>query len=404
VIKSEGAYESMSRRKISIALAAVMLILAAAACQMSGQTVLPGVPTLEALITQQPGLPSANQGTGLTADESALETLFQQVSPGVVALKVTTETGGGLGSGFVFDADGHIVTNYHVVDGADQVEVDFPSGFKVFGDVVGKDPDSDLAVIAVDAPADELHPLTLGDSDLLQVGQVVAAIGNPFGLYSTMTTGIVSALGRTSESLRPQDPNNPTVGRYSMGALIQTDAAINPGNSGGPLFNLDGQVVGLNRAIETTSVNASGEPLNSGVGFSIGSNVLARIVPELIKNGTYVYPYLGISFMDDLPLDLIQQLDLKANTGAYVATVVPGGPGDEAGLQAGTESLNIDGLDLKKGGDLVIAVDGKPIKTFDELIGYMITHKSPGDVMTLTILRGEQQMDVDVTLGERPAQ
>jgi 2-alkenal reductase len=189
-----------------------------------------------------------------------------------------------------------------------------------------------------------------------------------------------------------------------MGALIQTDAAINPGNSGGPLFNLDGQVIGLNRAIETNSVNSTGEPVNSGVGFSIGSNVLARIVPELIQNGTYTYPYLGISFMDDLPLELIQQLDLKANNGAYVATVVPDGPGDKAGIQAGTEPLNINGLDLHKGGDLVIAVDGKPIKTFDELIGYMITHKSPGDVMTLTILRGDQQMDLDVTLGERPAQ
>jgi S1-C subfamily serine protease len=397
----------MSRKKVSVGLAAMALILAGVACQVGGATILPNAPTLQAPVLQpsQPTAPVAtgNQGAaGLASDQNTLEALFQKVSPGVVALKVTTDQGGGLGSGFVYDTAGHIVTNYHVVDGANQIEVDFPSGYKTYGKVVGLDPDSDLAVVSVDAPASELHPLTLGDSDKLQVGQVVAAIGNPFGLYSTMTTGIVSALGRTSQSLRPQDSS--TQGRYSMGAIIQTDAAINPGNSGGPLFNMDGEVVGLNRAIETTSTTTTGEPVNSGVGFSIGSNVLQRVVPELIKNGKYVYPYLGISFMDDLPLDVIQKLGLKANVGAYVESVVPGGPADKAGVQAGTQPLTVNGLDINQGGDLVTAVDGKPIKTFDELISYMITHKSPGDTMTLTILRGDQQLDVSITLGSRPTQ
>jgi S1-C subfamily serine protease len=307
----------MVNRKIALSLVAMALILAGAACQWGGaNTGLPALPTLPALAAPTAAPQSSgDQGSILATDQNVLEKLFEQVSPGVVALKITTDQGGGLGSGFVFDTDGHVVTNYHVVDGATQVEVDFPSGFKAFGDVVGKDPDSDLAVVKVDAPASELHPLTLGDSDGLKVGQVVAAIGNPFGLYSTMTTGIVSALGRTSQSLRPQDST--TVGRFSMGAIIQTDAAINPGNSGGPLFNLDGEVIGLNRAIETTSVNATGEPVNSGVGFSIASNVLKRVVPGLIANGKYIYPYLGISFIDDLPLEVIQALDLKSNTGAY---------------------------------------------------------------------------------------
>jgi 2-alkenal reductase len=287
-----------------------------------------------------------------------------------------------------------------VVEGANQVEVDFPSGHKVFGEVIGLDPDSDLAVVKVDAPATELHPLSLGDSDQVQVGQLVAAIGNPFGLYGTMTTGIVSALGRTSPSLRPTE--SVTAGRYSMGGVIQTDAAINPGNSGGPLFNLNGEIIGLNRAIETNSVTLAGDPVNSGVGFAIGSNIVKRVVPELIANGKYTYPYLGISFMDDLPLAIIQELELGASSGAYVATVVAGGPADEAGIQAGTEPISAAGLDIAKGGDLVIAADGTPIKTFDELIGYMVIHKSPGDVITLTILRGDEQLDIQVTLGERP--
>jgi len=394
----------MVNKKIALSLAAIALIMAGAACQFTGASPLALLPTLTAPTTApQTTVAQGTQGTQgsiLTADQNVLESLYQQVSPGVVALKVTTAQGGGLGSGFVYDTNGNIVTNFHVVDGATQVEVDFPSGYKVFGNVVGKDPDSDLAVVKVDAPASELHPLTLGDSDGLQVGQVVAAIGNPFGLYSTMTTGIISALGRTEQSLRPQD--SATQGRYSMGAIIQTDAAINPGNSGGPLFNLDGQVIGLNRAIETTSTNATGDPVNSGIGFSIGSNVLKRVVPELISKGSYTYPYMGLSFIDDLPLDMIQALGLKSNTGAYVTSVVAGGPADKAGIVAGTEPLSNQGAGLNKGGDLVVAVDGKPIKTFDELISYLITQKSPGETITLTILRGDQQLDVPLTLGERP--
>jgi 2-alkenal reductase len=358
----------VKNRRNALLLVVIVLVLASAACQFGPTTDLPLV------LPSQAPVESSEPVSLLPENQNVLETLYEQVSPGVVALKVTTADGGGLGSGFVFDTDGHVVTNYHVVEGATQVEVDFLSGYKTFGEVVGEDPDSDLAVVKVDAPASELHPLLVGDSDQLKVGEVVAAIGNPFGLYSSMTTGIVSALGRTSQSLRPQDST--TQGRYSMGAVIQTDAAINPGNSGGPLFNLDGEIIGLNRAIETTSVNATGDPLNSGVGFAIASNVLKRVVPELIATGRYIYPYLGISFIDDLPLEIIQELDLKSNTGAYVTTVVPGGPADQAGIQAGTEASGVEGLSLNRGGDLVIAADGKPVRTFDELIGYLITQKS----------------------------
>ena len=392
----------MTKKRVSLALVSVALLLATAACSVGANPLAAFVPTLQTPTAPQTGAnqSSGNQGSIIPSDQSALESLYKQVSPGVVAIKVTTDQGGGLGSGFVYDANGDIVTNYHVVNGATQVEVDFPSGFKVYGKVIGQDPDSDLAVIKVDAPASELHPLTIGDSDALQVGQMVAAIGNPFGLYSTMTTGIVSALGRAQQSLRAADSS--TTGTYSMGAVIQTDAAINPGNSGGPLFNLDGEVIGLNRSIETTQTTNTGEPVNSGIGFSIASNVLKRVVPGLIANGKYNYPYLGISFMDDLPLEAIQALGLKNTYGAYVASVVKNGPADKAGVVAGTQPADIQGLNLNKGGDLVIAVDGKPIKTFDDLLAYMITHKSPGDVITLTIVRGDKQLDIPVTLGERP--
>ena len=384
----------MKKRRTTLLLVVIVLVLASAACQFGTTANLPlALPSQAPVVIGDPV-------SLMPEDQNVFEALYSQVSPGVVALKVTTADGGGLGSGFVYDTDGHVVTNYHVVDGATQVEVDFLSGYKAFGEVVGADPDSDLAVVKVDAPASELHPLTVGDSDQLNVGEVVAAIGNPFGLYSSMTTGIVSALGRTSQSLRPQDST--MQGRYSMGAVIQTDAAINPGNSGGPLFNLDGEIIGLNRAIETTSVNATGDPLNSGIGFAVASNVLKRVVPELISNGKYVYPYLGISFIDDLPLEVIQELGLKSNTGAYVTLVAAGGPADQAGIQAGTEASGVQSLSLNKGGDLVIAADGKPIKTFDELIAYLITQKSPGETVTLTVLRGDQRLEIAVVLGERP--
>ena len=244
----------------------------------------------------------------MTTDQDILVNLFSKVNPGVVAIKTLTDQGGALGSGFVFDNAGHVVTNYHVVEGANQLEVDFPSGFKAMGKVVGTDLDSDIAVIKVDAPAEDIHPLGLGDSEQLQVGQFVVAIGNPFGLDSSMTYGIVSALGRTLDSMRQSQDGT---GNFSAGGLIQTDAAINPGNSGGPLFNLNGEVIGINRAIRTDASNTTGEPINSGIGFAVPSSIIKRVVPVLIEKGKYDYPYLGITSIDDLPLDHVQQLGLE---------------------------------------------------------------------------------------------
>ena len=377
-------------KRIGIALTVIALTMLA--CSKS----YPAVSLTPVAVIEQPVQQSLPDGNSASQNQETLVALFQNVNPGVVAIKTIGAQAGSLGSGFVFDDLGHIVTNYHVVEGSRQVEVDFTSGFKVYGTVIGTDLDSDLAVIKVDAPASELHPLTLGDSDALRVGQTVIAIGNPFGLSSTMTVGIVSALGRTLDSLHTSSSG----GTFTAGDIIQTDAAINPGNSGGPLFNLNGEVVGINRAIRTVNTTESGEPLNSGIGFAVSSNIVKRVVPVLIEDGKYDYPYLGVSSMDELTLPVIEALGLKSQVGAYVTMVVPGGPADKAGLKAGTQQTSIDGLFA--GGDLVIAIDGRPVKTFDDLLRYLINSKSPGDTVVLTILRGEETLDITITLDKRP--
>jgi 2-alkenal reductase len=296
----------------------------------------------------------------------------------------------------VFDNEGHIVTNQHVVDGASQVEISFSSGYKAYGTVIGSDADADVAVIKVDAPAEEIHPLVIGDSDTLQVGQSVIAIGNPFGLNGTMTLGIVSGLGRTQPAHAA-----PAGGRFITADIIQTDAAINPGNSGGPLFNMNGEVIGINQSIRTDNFNeATGNAVNSGVGFSISINLVKRIVPVLIRDGKYEYPYLGISSRSDMSLPIIEALGLSTFTGAYVLDVTPGSPADLAGIKAGDTPTSIDGLNA--GGDLIVGFDGRPISTFDELLGLLTSNKSPGDSVVLTVLRDGQPVDVTVTLGNRP--
>jgi 2-alkenal reductase len=288
------------------------------------------------------------------------------------------------------------VTNYHVVEGASGLEVFFASGLKVRAKVIGQDLDSDLAVIKVDVPTDALVPLPLGDSDQVRVGQTAIAIGNPFGLAGTMTVGIVSAKGRTLESLRQAEGGT----FFSAGDVIQTDASINPGNSGGPLLNLAGEVIGVNRAIRTTGTTITGEPVNSGIGFAVSSNIVRRVVPVLIAQGKYDYPYLGISSREMLTLEQIEALGLPRQTGAYIVSVTPGSPADRAGLRGGSQPTRFAGLPA--GGDLIIAIDGQPVQAFSDMLSYLMKHKSPGDTVVLTIIRDNQEKEVSVTLGKRP--
>ncbi len=368
-------------------LASAVLVLAMLACQAPALQSQPAA--AQPVI---PVVPIDSNAANPASEQSGLVALFENVSPGTVAIL----TDQGQGSGFVYDGQGDIVTNYHVIEGANTIEVRFTSGFMAYGTVVGTDLDSDIAVIKVDAPAAELHPLPLGDSDSLKVGQTVVAIGNPFGLNSTMTVGIISALGRILDSVHDTPEGRP----FTAGDIIQTDAAINPGNSGGPLFNTSGEVIGINRAIRTESATVSGQPVNSGIGFAVSINIVKRVVPVLITNGKYDYPYLGIASMDSLSLEMIKALGLNTFTGAYVTDVVAGGPAEKAGVKAGTTPTNIPGL--LGGGDLIVAIDGREVRTFDELLAYLITNKGPGDSVVLSVLRNNEKVDVTVTLDKRP--
>jgi len=290
-----------------------------------------------------------------------------------------------LGSGFVYDIHGHIITNAHVVENAGKVDVTFVDGNSYSAEVVGKDEYADIAVLKIidDYTDENLQPLTLGDSTQLHVGQQVIAIGNPFGLSNTMTAGIVSQTGR----LLPNEKAG-----FSNPNVIQTDAAINPGNSGGPLLNLNGEVIGINTAIRSNT----GE--FSGVGFAVPSNMVKRVVPSLIEKGSYAHPWLGIAGTN-LNHELTQKLDLPKNyKGVLVSTVVKDGPADKAGLEEATYNANGE---LKEA-DVIVSVDKNPVKGMDDIITYVAENKSVGDKITLTINRNDKLIDLQVVLGKRP--
>lgn len=329
------------------------------------------------------------------AEELLLVNLYQRVNPGVVNVDVSFEHGNigltdfGSGSGFVYDAEGHIVTNNHVIADADEVRVTFADGVVLIAQVVGSDPYSDLAVLKVDPPEGyTLTPLELGDSDTVLVGQRVVAIGNPFGLQGTMTVGIVSGVGRTLEA-----QNN-----FSNPMIIQTDAAINPGNSGGPLLDSHGRVIGVNTAIRSTT------GANTGVGFAVPVNTVKRIVPQLIESGKAIYPYLGVSANPNVTLAaLALEYDLPVTQGVLINEVLPGSAADKAGLRGGDpdQEVNFRGTPVRLGGDIIIAIDGTPIHSFEELLGYLVSHTSPGQQIVITIVRDGETLDVPVTLGAR---
>jgi S1-C subfamily serine protease len=355
------------------------------------------LPTQQAIPTFTPAPPldtSAPQQTGpsLEVSNGALTSLYERVNPGVVSIAVNVERGGatgqGAGSGFLIDDQGHIVTNNHVVAGARSVVVTFFDGSQVGAEIVGVDPDSDLAVLIIDQVPENVHPLPLGDSDDVRVGEWVVAIGNPFMLNNSMTIGIVSAVGRTIPT---------EVTPFSIPQVIQTDAAINPGNSGGPLLNLRGEVVGVNESIAT----AGGVRANAGVGFAVPANIVRRVIPVLIEQGEFVWPWLGVEGTSNGML-ISQANNLDVQSGAYIDGVVEGGPADQAGLRGTTGTSQIDQLAVPVGGDVVIAADGQPINNFDELLNAIAFH-NPGDELTLTILRDGEQQDVTVTLAPRPS-
>lgn len=342
-------------------------------------------PTLTASPGQNPSS-SAN----LPIAQVSLVDLHNQLNPGVVNIQVLLQqggtTGGAEGSGFIIDKAGHIITNNHVVEGAYQVTIIFYNGLEEVAQIVGTDVYSDLAVLKVDKLLGDAHPLDLGDSDKVQTGQWVVAIGNPFGLTSSMSVGIVSAVGRTI-------PSGAT--RFSIPQSIQTDAAINPGNSGGPLLDLSGQVIGVNAQIQT-----SGTQANSGVGFAIPSNIVRMVAPMLIQEGVYQWPWLGVSG-GSLNLMSMQANNLDVQQGAYIDTVEPGGPAEKAGMQGSTGTKQVNGVPVPVGGDVVVAIDGKPVNNFDDLL-VAVAFRKPGETVNLTVLRNGSRQQVPVTLAPRP--
>ena len=320
--------------------------------------------------------------------------LFEKAEPAVIQVNVkkiqsegaTEEMPSGSGSGFVYDDTGHIITNNHVIDDALKITVTFLDGESYAAEIVGNDADLDLAVLKINARNSYLHHLEIGSSSELKVGQQVVAIGNPFGLSGSMTTGIVSQIGR----LLPQESG------YSIPNVIQTDAAINPGNSGGPLLNLNGEVVGINTAIQSETGNFT------GVGFAIPSDTVNKVVPILIRDGGIRHPWLGVSGID-IDYELAQIRGLDSTKGFLIVSVIEGSPADIAGLM-GTETREmIDGRDVPMDGDIIIKIDGELVRKIADILVHLQMEKLVGDEMVLTILRDGEVMDKTIFLGERPS-
>jgi len=315
--------------------------------------------------------------------------LFKKTEQGVV--KIETDANNSLsdrnmGSGFVYDILGHTITNAHVIDNATKVTVTFLDGNQYNAEIIGADKFTDIAVIKVNEKPRLLHPLDIGDSSDLLVGEQVAAIGNPFGLSGSMTSGIVSQLGRLMYS---PDPG------FSIPDVIQTDAAINPGNSGGPLLNMKGEVIGINTAIRSST----GE--FTGVGFAVPSNTIKKIVPSLIEEGKYHHPWMGITGIDIDP-ELAKIRELGSAKGFLVVTVIEGHPADDAGLQGVSKTVEIDGKEYPIDGDIIISVDGKEVRKINDLLVHLQREKSVGDEMILGVMRDGDLVHLTLTLAERP--
>ena len=357
--------------------------------------------SLVTLITINYSIKDSLASENITNKTQTLSELFKHVEKSVVQISSEDETtellGSRLGSGFVYDKNGHIITNNHVTAGGKDLHITFSDGTIYTGKVIGSDPHSDLAILLIDdVPKEKLFPLTLGNSSNLIVGQTVAAVGNPFGLSGSLTEGIISGLGR----LLPSTPENifgtdNRVASFSIPDIIQTDAAINPGNSGGPLLNLNGEVIGINSAIfSNTGVYA-------GVGFAIPSNTLKKVIPELLKNGSYPHPWLGITGIDVTP-DIAKKMNLTEARGFLVIDVNSNGPADKAGIRGGDKIDTIDGREVELGGDIILAIDGKPVRKIDDILSHLEREKSVGDNISLTIIRDGIVQEKTTVLQARP--
>ncbi len=379
----------------------------------SGQLSNPSIPSSQGLSSPPP---APTLSPDFFPEEAALAALYKRVNPSVVNIHIISQSLGlgdmtmpqlpypqpmpqipnmpntlprqGEGSGFVWDVQGHILTNHHVVKDASIIEVTFADDTRVEAQLVGSDPHSELAIIRVDPNETALYPVTLGDSDALVVGQYAVAIGNPFGQVGTMTRGIISALGRTFRASDSQ---------FSITEMIQTDASINPGNSGGPLLDSQGKVIGINTLILSQTGSSA------GVGFAIPINTAKRIVPDLIQTGKHEYAWLGV-VGTDLSSYVAKAMDLPANTkGALITEISPDGPAAQSGLQASTTQVQIHGIATNVGGDVIVAINGRPMTKMNDVLDFLANEARPNQTVSLTIIREGKQMNIDVKLGIRPS-
>ncbi len=377
------------RRLIPLA-GVVLLALACSAVSTIGPGSSPTATPIVIVATPTPLPPEVLQAAD--AEEQIVISVYERVSPSVVHITSRTQVFDffrgpvpreGTGSGFILDTQGRIVTNYHVIADAEEVEVVLADGTAASARVIGADAYYDLAVLQIDVDPSHLRPVELGSSSDLRVGQRVIAIGNPFGLDRTLTTGVISALGRTIE--RESGP--------ALGEAIQTDAAINPGNSGGPLLDSRGRVIGINTAIQSPT------GASVGIGFAVPVDIIKRVVPELIARGRYPHPTLGFDAYE-LTYEVRPNPD-GPQKGLWVVRVAPGGPADRAGLQAAELRRDVRGRLIIVGGDIVTAIDGRPIATRDDLTLYLEAHKRVGDQVQLTVVRGSETLTLTATLAER---
>lgn len=336
---------------------------------------------IDALEQQIESINSQSNVVYFNPDQNSISQLFRDSDQSVVSIAAYGSENA-QGSGFIYSEEGHIVTNEHVVEGAERIEVSFTDGTTRNARVVGKDPYTDLAVLKVNKR--DLKALELGNSSNVEVGQRAVAIGNPFGLRGSMTSGIISQKGRT---LRTQ-------GGFSTPNVLQTDAAINPGNSGGPLMNVNGNVIGVNTAIESNT------GVFSGIGFAIPSNTVRRVVPELIGDGEYSHPWIGVSGID-VNQEIAEEMELENSTGFMIMEVVSGGPAEAAGLQEGNRNVTIDGAELTVGGDIITAINDQKIRGISDVLLYLARDAEVGETVQITVIRDGERMEIPLTLQSR---
>ena len=384
-------------KRIGLWVALGLVLLSTVACSLSDLSSRLATPDTAEPVTAPTQTPvivvltptplPAGIAAAADVEEQLVINVYAQVSPGVVCITAADQFGQCIGSGFVIDLEGHIVTNNHVAQADPDLLVTLADEHTVPARVVGADAGSDLAVLQIDIPSEELTVVRLGESSSLRVGQRAIAIGNPFGLERTVTTGVISSLGRTL----PRDDSD-----FQIAQLIQTDAAINPGNSGGPLLNSQGEVIGVNTAIRSLT------GVNSGVGFAIPVDIVRRVVPELIDLGRYRHPWVGVTGTSISP-EMVEIMELPVEIGVLVFQVEPESPASKAGLRGGDTDVVISGRPMRQGGDILVAIGGVEVKDFDDLVNYLASYTSVGDSISLTVVRDGAERTVELVLEERPS-